>query len=221
VHPESTPTDSTESLSGTKVLTNLAQAALTDRLAKADVDALLSQMLSYLAGEQSLALLKDIISLSPARLAQAWQSTRGRQIARHRDVPWADFIRLPSVLFVSTMFEHAALPPEATEDQRTVVWQLMDDVYTAYFITGQISGRQAIPLLTTWKGITNVFGWGGLAPNLEPKLRGPTAYLMGFRFERLNNRPAAIEFFRTALADAPPGSLLARLAQAELDRLAP
>ena len=44
---------------------------------------------------------------------------------------------------------------------------------------------------------------------------------MGQRYLRLNRAEDATFFFQTALDDAPPGSPLETLAQAELNRLAP
>jgi hypothetical protein len=55
---------------------------------------------------------------------------------------------------------------------------------------------------------------------LDRSRRGPLAYVLGHRYLRIfKKQGAAVSFFRTALADAPPGSPLKRLAQAELNRL--
>jgi hypothetical protein len=71
-----------------------------------------------------------------------------------------------------------------------------------------------------WKGITNVLGWAGVAPTLPPDLRGALAYVLGHRYLRLGRPEDAAGLFRTAVADAPAGSPLRKLAEAELQRLA-
>jgi hypothetical protein len=86
-------------------------------------------------------------------------------------------------------------------------------------MNGKLTLPQLIQIGLTWKGTTSYLGWAGVSPNLDPALRGPSAYIFGHRYLRLNRRQEALALFRTALADAPPGSSLRRLAQAELDRL--
>jgi hypothetical protein len=84
----------------------------------------------------------------------------------------------------------------------------------------KLKTAQLISLVLTWKGTTNFLGWSGLAPNLDPSLRGPLAYVLGHRYSLRLKKPAeAITFFQTAVRDAPPNSALGRLAQAEIDRL--
>jgi hypothetical protein len=68
----------------------------------------------------------------------------------------------------------------------------------------------------SWKGVTNALGWAGVAPSLEPHLRGPFAYVLGHRFRRLGQPEQARQMFLTAVADAPPDSTLARLAERAL-----
>src|SRR4029077_15687753 len=94
-----------------------------------------------------------------------------------------------------------------------------DKLYLAY-MDEKLQVPQMIALTLTWKGTTNFLGWGGVAPGLEPSLRGPLAYVLGQRYlTRLKMPAEALPFFETAVRDAPPGSSLQRLAQAEVDRL--
>jgi hypothetical protein len=78
-----------------------------------------------------------------------------------------------------------------------------------------------VQMAFAWKGTTNFLGWGGLAPSLDPGLRGPLAYVLGHRYQRLGRTESVAEFFRTAQRDAAAGSVLSKLAQAELKRLEP
>jgi hypothetical protein len=71
-----------------------------------------------------------------------------------------------------------------------------------------------------WTGTAGFLGWGGLAPTLQPRIRGPLAYVLGHRFLGMGQRDDAVAAFHAAVADGPPGSPLRRLAQAQLDRLA-
>ena len=101
------------------------------------------------------------------------------------------------------------------------MWELGLNGFVAVTDEGTVSQTQMIQLALAWKGITNFLGWAGVAPNLQPNLRGPIAYVMGHRYLRLGQPKDASMFFNTALTDAPNGSPLATMAQAELDRLLP
>jgi len=97
---------------------------------------------------------------------------------------------------------------------------MADRVCTAIFENGEITRPQLVQLGFAWKGVTNFLGWAGVAPTLKPDLRGPLAYVLGMRCLRLNKPDDAAALFKTARDDAPKGSRLKALAQAELDRLA-
>ena len=76
-----------------------------------------------------------------------------------------------------------------------------------------------IPLALTWRGTTSLLGWGGVAPSLNPKLRGSLAYVFGRRLLRLKQPTEARELLRQAAAEAPTESSLRRLAEAQLRAL--
>ena len=73
-----------------------------------------------------------------------------------------------------------------------------------------------LQLALSWKGTTNFLGWGGLAPKLEPSLRGPIALVLGHQYRRLNKPADSLAAFKIAAADAPEGSTLRKLAQAAI-----
>jgi hypothetical protein len=87
------------------------------------------------------------------------------------------------------------------------------------YLDGKLNIAQVFQVFQSWRGSTNFLGWGGVAPTLDPAVRGPLAYLLGHRYRRLG-QPASVvnNFFRAAEKDAPPNSLLSRLVQAELKR---
>lgn len=84
---------------------------------------------------------------------------------------------------------------------------------------GKIGKSQSLQLLLAWKGISNFLGWGGVAPSLQPGLRGKLAYIMGHRYLRLGKPDDAKTFFQTAIGDAPKDSPLRQLSQQDLDSL--
>src|SRR5947207_3077210 len=103
-----------------------------------------------------------------------------------------------------------ALPANASVEQEELTWQISEKVFDAAVTTGKLGKSEVLALALTWKGVTGNFGWAGVAPKLDPGLRGPLAYVMGHRLLRLKNVEASA-FFHTALKDAPPNSVLERL----------
>jgi hypothetical protein len=83
---------------------------------------------------------------------------------------------------------------------------------------GTLKHTQVLLLGSTWKGVTNVFGWEGVRRTLAPSLRGPIAYIFGQRYLR-EKRSGARMFFQTARDDAPANSPLRRLAEDRLKEL--
>ena len=78
---------------------------------------------------------------------------------------------------------------------------------------------QAVQFMLAWKGANNIFGWKGVAPSLDPSMRGPAAYVLGHRFLKLGKRADALTFFQTAIDDSPADSQLRKLATAQLDEI--
>jgi hypothetical protein len=108
---------------------------------------------------------------------------------------------------------------KTTPEQDEVIWQAVRTVLDRFY-QGKLTQAQLFQLALTWgKGTVNSFGWAGVAPKLEPALRGPLAYIFGYRYVKLGRRDDALMFFRTALQDAPANSALQRLARQEIDRL--
>ena len=159
--------------------------------------------------------------LVPSMVRGMWRGPRGRELARKaafRELPFPELVRVP-VLLGSVELTHELLFRDSfSAEQEAMLWQLGNDALDAY-LAGKLGLPQAAQAALTWRGSTNLLGWKGLALTLEPRLRGPAAYLFGYRYLRLKRPDDAGMFFRSALADAPPGSPLARLASAELDRL--
>jgi hypothetical protein len=164
------------------------------------------------------------VELVTSVLRNTFQTPRGRQYARRivlREIPFAECVRAPPMLVVAEGIHQGAMPEQMTDQQQALVWQVVGDGYTAVTQTGTIGRQQLMWLAVTWTGAAGRFAWQAVAPTLDPELRGRIAYVMGQRYVRLERAEDAAFFFQAALDDASPGSPLAALAQAELDRLAP
>lgn len=206
----------------------LVLASLAEEFAAEAVDQIMEKVVRRVGGQINPSLVKGFVGtfmseLTPATIAsimrQAYARPHGHAVARQialRQLPLSDLIRnsIGAVLVatVDQLLADGRLLPE----QEALVEKLADDLHAAYY-AGKLSGWQSLQLVFTWKGLSNTIGWAGVAPSLDPSLRGPLAYLFGLRFLRLN-RPAEAElFFKSALNDTQPGSPLETLAQTGLN----
>jgi len=211
---------------GHAILHGVMLTSLADELTVADVEALVRKATSLLGDQFPAGIAQELFGellLPPAVirsvLCGAFQSPQGEEFVRKivfREVTYADSARLPLMQIVSEVLRQGAMPEQMSEQQEAVIWKLMEDGYTAVIEQGTVGKPQMFQLILTWKGMTNFRGWGGVAPTLDPVLRGPTAYILGHRYRRLGKTDQAAVFFKATLADARPDSLLAELAQAEL-----
>jgi len=227
---------SPELASGLCILQGQILAAFTDQITEADVDILLSQLVGAMRGllpglpaldtpEKGETLTKQVarglLPVGAATLRDAWLRPRGMKCAEQialLDLSFADLVRLPAVLVVSEAVRQMVFPDGASADEEQLVWDAMGGASLAYF-RGKLAETELLGILYTLKGQTNLTGWAGVAPRLEPAIRGPAAYLFGRLYLKRKAAKEAQDFFKTAVADAPAGSALKRLAQAELDRL--
>jgi tetratricopeptide (TPR) repeat protein len=203
------------------VMNALILASLCDDLSDAEAETVLARYLAAVAGDSPVAAVKAAYPIPPAVLRGMWQSPRGREWARrfaYLDLSFADYLRVPGLLFLAEAVREEGLPASVSPDQDALVWKTCEDTFAA-ILGGKLTKTQLVQLLLTWKGTMDFFGWRSLAPTLAPALRGPVAYVVGHRYLRLERPRDAATLFQTALADAPPDSPLHRLAQAELDRL--
>jgi len=213
-----------------QLLDGVIVASLAGEVSEDEAKAFLARLAGWASDGSPLTLGENPLGdyfISRAAIASvlrgAFRSSRGKEYARQiafREVPFADCMRLPMLVIAFEAMRQTGMGTEVTDEQDAVVWELVEAGYSALFETGAVSKAQMFQLALTWKGITNFLGWAGVAPALEPELRGPIAYILGHRYLRLNRPEDARTFFRSARDDAPDGSRLKALAQAELDRLA-
>ena len=198
---------------------DLMMASLTNDLPESELDSLLKQFQSAVGEESMFGKSSVLIRPSAATLRKAFQTPRGREIARRiafRQVSLPEYLRLPAYPLGAQFLIDGAGLVAPTPDQETLVWKLIEEGGEMYF-RGQIPPTMIVSIGLAWKGQTGFLGWGGV---LAPNIRGPAAYLIGLRYVRVLKKPAdAVKLFQTARDDAVPGSPLRTLAEAELARL--
>jgi len=218
--------------SGRGILYHLILASLTDQpvsspeaIRNAFVPQLKDLPGGQASGKEAEAFYKKMMGqlfpITPAILKNMWRSRRGQEYARHiafLDIPLAEAVRVPVVLMGTEIFRDKAFPDGATPEQETVMEEVSDRIYGAYF-DGRMDLVRCIQFMMAAKGTLNEFGWAGVAPSLDAATRGPTAYVLGHIYLRLKRPDDAAKLFQTAVTDAPPDSPLRRMAQNELDRL--
>jgi tetratricopeptide (TPR) repeat protein len=203
------------------ILHRLIMGSLTGELTDAEAERLYSGLMSSVSGDSPLVQVVGIIKVTPATFREMWLTPRGREQARRiglRELPFNEYVLVPVQLTAVEIAHQGAMPGDLSAENEQILWELFTSAFAAYS-TGKLTAQQVLQLALAWKGTTNLLGWAGVAPALEPDLRSRAAYVMGHRFLRLNRPKDAADFFRKALEDAPADSPVARLAQAELDRL--
>ena len=195
-----------------------AMAALSGTLTDAEADAIVQGLAASFGSEEFATQVSAWMKVTPAIMRGTWTSPRGKEWARrmaYLDLTPVEYYWTPPRLLVYEKLRHDLHDGTATPDQDEALWQATVKVCEA-FRTGEITKPQIFQLALTWRGTTNVLGWGGIAPRLKPETRGPVAYLFGLRFRKLGKPAEAAAMFKTAAADAPAGSPLKKLAEAEL-----
>ena len=217
-----------------------ALISLTGELSDADIETYARRLGERVIGSGRFANLKGVSGESilsgnlaasamrllppgtiPAVVHGMWRSPRGREMARKaafQELPFPQFARVPVLLGFVEGARGLLFRDGLSAEHEAILWQLANDSLDAH-ISGRVGMAQVAQALLAWKGTTNLLGWGGLALTLEPRLRGPAAYMLAHRYLQLKRPQDAAALFGTALADAPPDSPLKRLAAAELARL--
>jgi tetratricopeptide (TPR) repeat protein len=199
-------------------------ASLTNDLADSAAEELLPGLASKygFAADSSPRKLIGVLRPPPALMAGMWRTRLGRQCARHiafRDVSLSDYFHMPLFLVLAEYLRQGSTGDSSSAEEEALIWDLAQGGVQGY-TAGKLGITHATQLLAAWKGYTNFLGWGGVAPQLDASLRGPTAYVLGVRYLRVKNMPKEAEaMFRAALADTAPETPLHRLARGQLERL--
>jgi len=148
-----------------------------------------------------------------------WHTPRGKEIAQKmvlQTCSFEDYMRFPVQLFVAEMTREESIGAKITPEQDELLWKFTEQGAAA-FSSGKLTEGQAMQLAMLWKRGPTFLGGIEVIKGLEPALRGPGAYFMGLRLQRLG-RPAD-DAFRMALDSAPMNSPLQRLARTEWEQL--
>jgi hypothetical protein len=195
--------------------------AWTGQGSDADFEESFQSLLGLLGSNRLVGQWAGLMKIPPAALRDMWNSPRGRGLARRsalHDIPHRDYIRHP-LLLLAVAATRAGAMPDMTGEEEKVVWKLAEEVLDLY-TTGKFPKTHVGQLALAWEGDAGFFGWGSLAPRLPSSVRGATAYVLGFRFEKLpKGKDQSRWFFETALKDAAPDSTLQKLARAQIERL--
>jgi WD40 repeat protein/tRNA A-37 threonylcarbamoyl transferase component Bud32/tetratricopeptide (TPR) repeat protein len=197
----------------------LALASLADELPDARAEEIYRELMDRIAGDSPLALAGGVARVPPSTLREMWRSPRGRDCARRiamLDLSGAEYYRLPLLLMAYQHTSQGSLE-RPTPEQDQLLWQLGGDFYEDY-AAGKLNMPQLVNLGLAWKGSTGLLGWQGVRASLDPRIRGPLAYVLGHRYRRLGKPEDSATFFREARDDAQPGSPLQRLIAAETER---
>ncbi len=134
---------------------------------------------------------------------------------------FSEAYRMPFIFMLDELFIQGGIGREKlTSEQEAVYWRISEMLNDA-LRDKQLSSAQMLSVLAAWKGVTNLFGWAGAEAQLQPKMRGPLAYIMGQRYVKLGKKEDALGMFRTAKADAAQlkDAPLAALADSEIKNL--
>ncbi len=151
-----------------------------------------------------------------------WITPRGRRMARDfafDSIPINERTSGPATLAAYQYMADGAFGGRLTPEQDEILWRLAETTFRKGVTEGRLSGGQFMQLGLTWKGTTNLLGWQGVFPALDPELRSLFAYMFAHRYVRLGKAPQAEQFLQAAVKDASAELPLARLAQEELSWL--
>ncbi len=150
---------------------------------------------------------------------QIWQTKRGREVALDLTLDrWAksEAAQNSVVLVAWYAIRQAAFAGQLEAEQDQLVWEISQTTYTHIILNGKLSTPQMVQLSAAWSGITGILGWKGVADAIPPETRGPFAYVLAHRYQRLGQLADSEVMLRDAVAHSEKDSLLHRLAEREL-----
>lgn len=171
-------------------------------------------------GDGQIQQIAEVVSslMPPAVIREAWRTPRGRELARkwvYRQASYAETGLMPFYLLGAETLHRLAVPGPLSPEHDQLIWDLVQNGSRAYF-EDKLGKGQILTIGLTFKA--SPWFWAGVEKSLDPSVGGPTAYLLGHRYLGRDAKQAAT-FFQSALSSAPPGSVLQRLAQSQLDKL--
>jgi len=142
----------------------------------------------------------------------AWQIANGELFPSEQ-------VENVGALLLYEFVRQGAFEGNLSNAQHEEIWRTARGVVRERIQNGSFSALQVGQLGLSWKGTLNIFGWGGLAPNLPPEIRSPGAYALAHRMLVRSQLDDAAKLFSEASTYAPPDSALAKLAQQDSELL--
>jgi WD40 repeat protein/tetratricopeptide (TPR) repeat protein/predicted Ser/Thr protein kinase len=200
----------------------LMLGSLSGEMTDAEMDILLkalAQDQSFGAGSK-LSLVTAVTDAATLRAAMSgvWRTRRGRRWAEvhaFRQAPRSEQVRMPVALFGYHVVCQRAFQGHLSPEQDEALWAFALATVKLGLEQRAFNEAQLIQLGMSWKGITNVFGWQGVAPTLEPGFRAQVAYVLAHRLLAQQKPEQATTLFQTAAQDAADPKL-ANLAKTDL-----
>lgn len=201
--------------------------SLSNELTESESKALMNrtvQLVSYRKFDEGATpiqtLSQGVIKFPQQVILNLWRTDRGREFVRQYvfdQIPRQDLVSRMTVLGGMELVVHTGVGKNRTTPKiEKLIEELMTDIVHEYR-QKKIANVQFMQMAISWKGVTNVLGWQGLAPTLSPSIRARMTYLMGHRLMKLGRRNDAIAFWRQALDQAKSDERLRTLAQAQLE----
>jgi tetratricopeptide (TPR) repeat protein len=208
-------------LTGMGATSALLLAALIKELTPEKFNDLYASPMSSVWGGAEGELFRQYVPMVSSAASEIAEDDFGREALRQlsfKEMPLEQYVRAPIALILLKLSEQGAAADKWNHDEASLIWELLHDALEEYQHK-RLGKTQAVQFLLTWKGANNAFGWQGLSAALPPRIRCRAAYMYGHRFKKLGRPKDAMQFFRTALADADPDSPLAKLAKLQIDLL--
>jgi hypothetical protein len=199
---------------------NLAMCAWTRQGDDAEFAVILRELLRLYGEDSVLGKAVTMLKFQPPMLRDACNSPRGRQIVRQSvfgELSYRDYQYQQLFLLALPVLRHGAMPSMTAEEEDLLLRS--SKVLFELHHGGKLSIVPLLLLGPIWKGSPPYVGWDLTFRGLPKEVRGPAAYLLGCRFEKLGEQATARSLFERSAKLAARGSLLAKLTQGRLDRL--
>lgn len=196
----------------------ILSANLSETLSDADAAEALEEITDRAQSRALWNPLARIVPLPPGLLRDMLESDRARECVRqlaYRTISYGDYLRAPRVMMASALIRRSLFAGTCSREQDELIWNLVNDLLTAH-MNDQLTARQLGDLALAWKGASGTLGWEAVEKSLDASIRGPCAYVLGFRYRQLGKPQEARQFFSTAQEAAAAASVLRMLAEAEL-----
>lgn len=214
------PVDRSKGIHGgmTPFVSYCIMAGLTNELSDEECRRIQKELARVAGDGQGKQLLSLVMEFqSPTVYREMWRTPRGRAMARKwafRQCSYAEFGLFPVYANAAETIHQLTLPGPLSPEHEQIIWDVIENVYQSY-AEEKLSKEQ---IITIGLSLKLPWLWGGVDSKLEPRVRGPLAYVLGHRFLSRDAKQAEA-LFQSALQAAPAGSPLQRLTQGEIAKL--